>query len=260
MLVNITHEDMLKPVLGPENPFADKKAVYSQNTLAGHVEELAIDEQAFRQQHLTHAILGYSANPSEDPNAVPIVGSVDAAQSNNFATLDTMRPSKAQRKEMKRKRGDRGDLEVIDGEGAYQGPWAKWEGDDAGPNLPEGWDPYAEPELEPEPTPAAPSTSRKKMPKVGPGNESSIFHGKSLTDYQGRTYMHPPYATAPQLAQEAGSQECFIPKVCVHTWTGHTGSVFAIRLFPKTSHLLLSASMDSKIKVSLSQFPKLYYS
>lgn len=249
MLVNITHEDMLKPIQGPENPFADKKVIYNQNTLAGHVEELSMDEHAFRRQYLTHAILGYSANPSEDPNAPAIVGSIEAGQKHNFATLDAIKPTKTVRRENKRKRGDVGDLEVVEGEGAYVGPWAKWEGDDDAPELPEGWDPHAEPELEPEPAAAAPSASRRRMPKVGPGNESTIFHGKSLTDYQGRTYMHPPYSVAPQLSQESGSQECFIPKVCVHTWTGHTGGVSAIRLFPNTSHLLLSGSMDNKIKV-----------
>jgi len=251
MLVNIPHDDMLKPIVGPENPFTEKQTLYNQNTLAGHVEELSMDETAFRQQHLTHSILGYSANPSEDPNAPSFVGSVEAAQRNNFATLDALRPSKAARKEKKRKRGEVGDLEVVEGEGAYQGPWAKWEGDDEAPELPEGWDDHAMPELEPEPTSTIPQqASKRRMPKVGPGNESTIFHGKSLTDYQGRTYMHAPYSVAPQLSQEAGSQECFIPKVCVHTWTGHTAGVSAIRLFPQTSHLLLSGSMDNKIKVS----------
>lgn len=80
MLVNITHEDMLKPIVGPENPFSDKKVVQNQNLLSGHVEELVMDEDAFRQQHLTHAILGYSVNPSEDPNAAPVVGSLEAGQ------------------------------------------------------------------------------------------------------------------------------------------------------------------------------------
>ena len=92
---------------------------------------------------------------------------------------------------------------------------------------------------------------RKAKPKRGaPGLESSVFHGKSLTDYQGRTYMSPPVAEAPQLQQEPGSQETFIPKTCIHTWTGHTQGVSVIRLFPNTGHLMLSGSMDTKIKVS----------
>ena len=70
-----------------------------------------------------------------------------------------------------------------------------------------------------------------------------------MTDYQGRTYMHPPLAEAPNLQSEPGSQDCFIPKVCIHTWTGHTQGVAVIRLFPKTGHLMLSGSMDTKIKV-----------
>ena len=63
--------------------------------------------------------------------------------------------------------------------------------------------------------------------------------------------MSPPIAENPHLLQEAGSQDCFIPKVCVHTWTGHTQGVSVIRTFPETGHLLLSGSMDTKIKVSL---------
>ena len=93
---------------------------------------------------------------------------------------------------------------------------------------------------------------KKAKPKRGaPGLESSVFHGKNMHDYQGRTYMHPPLSEAPQLQQDAGSQECFIPKVCIHTWTGHTQGVSVLRLLPNTGHLLLSGSMDTKIKVSM---------
>jgi pre-mRNA-processing factor 17 len=91
---------------------------------------------------------------------------------------------------------------------------------------------------------------KKPKPKRGaPGQETSVFHGKSMTDYQGRTYISPPLGEAPHLQSEPGSQESFIPKVCIHTWTGHTNGVSAIRLFPETGHLLLSGSMDTKIKV-----------
>lgn len=61
--------------------------------------------------------------------------------------------------------------------------------------------------------------------------------------------MHVPTDVDTNLHGEAGSQQCFIPKACVHTWTGHTKGVNAIRLFPGSGHLMLSASNDCKIKV-----------
>ncbi|GBE78419.1 Pre-mRNA-processing factor 17 [Sparassis crispa] len=246
MNVNITYNDMMLPVQGPENPFGDRNRFLNQNALAGHVEEQSMTEHAFRQQHLTHSILGYSANPSVDPNAPAILGSVEKAQANNFATIDALRTSKKEKKDLKRKRKPRGDLEIVDGEGAYEGPWTTWSGDN--PNEVAVEEPDAEEESEEEPEVQV--QTKKAKPKRGaPGLESSVFHGKSMTDYQGRTYMSPPLSEAPQLQAEAGSQETFIPKVCIHTWTGHTQGVSVIRLFPDTGHLLLSGSMDTKIKL-----------
>lgn len=246
MNVNIPYNDMVLPLQGPENPFGDRNRFINQNALAGHVEEQAMTEHAFRQQHLTHAILGYSANPSVDPNAPAILGSVEKAEANNFSTIGMLKTSKKEKNELKRKRKQKGDLEIVDGEGAYQGPWTPWEGDE-----PQGLqfgeeDVGEESEEEPE------EQVQKKIakPKRGaPGLESSVFHGKSMHDYQGRTYMHAPIAEAPQIQTEAGSQETFIPKACIHTWTGHTQGVSVIRLFPETGHLLLSGSMDTKIKL-----------
>jgi pre-mRNA-processing factor 17 len=248
MNVNIPYADMMLPTQGPENPFGDRNRFAQQNALAGHVEEQEMSEHAFRRQHLTHAILGYSANPSVDPNAPAIVGDVDAALANGFATVDTIRPRNQDKKELKRKRRAKGNLEIVDGEGAYVGPWGSWDGDQPASLLPEGAEP-AEDEDE-EPSEEEEVIRKPARHKAGAaGQEHSVFHGKSLTDYQGRTYMHPPISEAPQLHTEPGSQETFIPKVCVHTWTGHTQGVSVIRLFPQTGHLLLSGSMDTKIKV-----------
>jgi pre-mRNA-processing factor 17 len=250
MNVNIPWNDMTLPVQGPVNPFGDPNRFLNQNALAGHVEEQAMTEHAFRTQHLTHSILGYSKNPSVDPTAPAILGSVEAAEANNYAMLDSVRIAHAKRKELKRKRKSKGDLEVVDGESAYVGPWASWTGEEPAAVVPgsaeEAGDEVAsESESEPEV-----ATVKKPKPKRGaPGQETSVFHGKSMTDYQGRTYISPPLGEAPHLQSEPGSQESFIPKRCLHTWTGHTSGVSVIRLFPETGHLLLSGSMDTKIKV-----------
>lgn len=205
-------------------------------------------DHAFRAQHLSHAILGYSQNPSNDPSAPQFIGALEAASLNNFNTVDVVRPNHASRRELKRKRKGKGDVDVVDGDGAYIGPWAGWEGENEKPEGLEEVEDTAEPEEE---VSAAQDDTRKAafVKRSTFGQEKSIFHGKSLTDYQGRTYMHPPLAVAPELAQETADQECFIPKACVHTFTGHTAGVSVIRLLPKTGHLMLSGSMDKKIKV-----------
>ncbi|KAF9243836.1 WD40-repeat-containing domain protein [Melanogaster broomeanus] len=251
MNVNIPYSEMMMPLQGPENPFGDRNRFLNQNALAGHVEEQAMSDHAFRAQHLTHSILGYSANPSVDPNAPSITGSIEKASKNGFATIDTMRATNAQKKELKRKRKNKGDLEIVEGDGAYIGPWASWDGEEQagfldGVEEDTGDQPEEEEEEEPEPT----VVRKKAKPKRGGlGQETSVFHGKSMTDYQGRTYMHPPIAEAPHLSNDPGSQETFIPKACIHTWTGHTQGVSVVRLFPETGHLLLSGSMDTKIKL-----------
>ncbi|KAG6868554.1 hypothetical protein C0993_001250 [Termitomyces sp. T159_Od127] len=250
MNVNIPFNDMILPVQGPQNPFGDRNRFLNQNALAGHVEEQSMTEHAFRAQHLTHSILGYSANPSVDPNAPAILGSLESAQSNGYATIDTLRATRSQRKELKRKRKTKGDLEVVDGDGAYVGPWASWEGEEPQTSFLAGVEVTEEGAEEEEEEEEEPAVIKKAKPKRGAvGQETSVFHGKSMTDYQGRTYMSPPVAEAPNLLAEAGSQDCFIPKVCIHTWTGHTQGVSVIRTFPQTGHMFLSGSMDTKIKL-----------
>jgi hypothetical protein len=61
-------------------------------------------------------------------------------------------------------------------------------------------------EDEDEEEPGPQTLSRKSKSKSGaPGQETSVFHGKSMTDYQGRSYMSPSYAEAPNLHTEVGS-------------------------------------------------------
>lgn len=72
---------------------------------------------------------------------------------------------------------------------------------------------------------------------------------KDAVDYQGRSYLHAPHDVGVNLKSDTPPERCFLPKAHIHTWSGHTKGIAAIRWFPRTAHLFLSASMDCRIKV-----------
>lgn len=69
-------------------------------------------------------------------------------------------------------------------------------------------------------------------------------------DYQGRSFLHAPHDVGVNLKSDTPPDRCFLPKSHIHTWSGHTKGIAAVRWFPRTAHLLLSASMDCRIKAS----------
>ncbi|ODV66166.1 WD40 repeat-like protein [Hyphopichia burtonii NRRL Y-1933] len=73
------------------------------------------------------------------------------------------------------------------------------------------------------------------------------FLGSSKQDYLGRSYLHIPRDLDVNLLKEPGSQECFVPKRVIHTFKGHSKGITKLEFFPKSGHLLLSASNDGKI-------------
>ena len=78
---------------------------------------------------------------------------------------------------------------------------------------------------------------------AGPAGEKSFFHGKEERNYAGESWLAPPKD------RKKENDHCYAPKRLIHTWSGHTKGVQAIRFFPRHGHLILSAGMDSKIKI-----------
>ena len=65
--------------------------------------------------------------------------------------------------------------------------------------------------------------------------EKSHFHGKEERNpVTGRSWMDPPKD------KKKENEYCYLPKKWVHTWSGHTKGVNAIRFFPGTGELLHS--------------------
>jgi len=64
---------------------------------------------------------------------------------------------------------------------------------------------------------------------------TSKFHGKSETDYQGRSWVEPPAG----LRASEGDHQCYLPTKCIHKYSGHTKGVQCIEFIPVYGHLLL---------------------
>ena len=240
---NVRYEDLSRPAQGPANPFkaADQQLGKRKNVLTGYADEAAISDATFTNQHRTFQSRGYAMEPNTNGR---FVGDLEKAQELGGRDIVQMKPTG-----VKRKRQDKGNPGIVDGEGRYLGPWAKpvneiqYEERDA-----EGEEELASDEEYIDeaivPLIAAPMDKSATAYQEDLTNaETSEFNGSSQVDYMGRSYlMHPPQ-------KPVEIERSFHPKKLVHTWRHGSKPITAIRFFPKTAHLLLSASADAKIKI-----------
>ncbi|EGC42727.1 pre-mRNA-splicing factor [Histoplasma capsulatum var. duboisii H88] len=253
---NATYDDLSRPTLGPENPFRSAhggNALKRKNVLTGHAEETLISEATFNSQHRTFQAFGYTQDPSV-PGA--FVGDLEAAARLGGKNVVQMRPSKEASAALRRKRQKKGDSSIVEGEGAYLGPWARYEDDDlmyeeeldlAGRELASDEE-YIDEAIVPSNVPAMDKKATAYKEDTS-HTETTEFHGSEQFDYQGRTYMHVPQDLDIDLKKEVGSIKNYVPKKLVHTWKSHTKPITSLRFFPNSGHLLLSSSADSKIKI-----------
>jgi len=253
---NMTYDQLSAPEAGPQNPFlgTDAASRKRKNVPTGFAEQSGISDATFRAQHRTFNSLGYAAIGEGfvgDQTAVIAHGGKDVVQ---------LRPSKRDTEAIRRKRQNKGDASVLDGEGAYLGPWARYNEAAMATRDDEEAEEYEDEEEEeeevvaPASNPIIDKAGREYLDvnTGGVGKENSEFHGSEMYDYQGRSYMHVPQDLDVDLKKEPGTQKNFIPKKLLHTWKGHTKPITALRFFPGAGHLLLSSSSDSKVKASTS--------
>lgn len=254
---NIPYADLARPAQGPANPFktTEGNALKRKNVITGYAEEAAISDATFTNQHRTFQSRGFAREPNANGN---FVGDLAAVQQYEGRDVVQMRPAAREA----RKRQKKGDASIVDGEGSYRGPWARFEerdqyedvadslnerqhGEDGTQEELASDEEYVEEAIVPE--------RHQPMNKAGTdyqddrSTETSDFLGTAIVDYLGRSYMHAPTDTDFDLRKSP--EKTYIPKKLIHTWKYGSKPVNRLAFLPQTSHLLLGCSADATIKI-----------
>lgn len=235
LMYNPKYDELFNPIQGPDNPFLTNQERANKNMPTGFVENAHISHFNFENQRRTFHSYGYALDPSVDTDQT-YVGHLEAAYNTDGKTVFESNKEKAEKR--KRFRNDKPD----DVEG-FLGPWGKFEDEKLVAQ------PSEQEKQEIEEMMAKKQRRNKREVEEKPIEEKSILHINDPVDYQGRSFLHPPHDVGVSLKPGAVPDRCFLPKALIHTWTGHTKGISAIRLFPKSAHLLLSCSMDAKVKL-----------
>lgn len=238
LIHNPSVAELYAPVFGPVNPFKSEKQLAPKNTLTGYVEETHVNPFVFENQHRTFMTFGYAEDPSvEGGTSRRLVGELENVDLNEGKTVFEKCKT---RKADSRKRDSNWDPTSEE----YTGPWAKYK-DEVSISVPSEEDRvYLEAYL-------AKKASKRRVVEEAPVEEKSILHIPTPADYQGRSFLHAPHDIPNvNLRSTDPPERCFLPKKLMHEWNNaHARGVSAIRLFPQTGHLMLSAGMDSKVKL-----------
>ncbi|KAH9643201.1 hypothetical protein HF086_012863 [Spodoptera exigua] len=238
LMHNPKYEELFAPTYGPENPFQTQQMKANRNILSGYVEKAHISDFQFENQRRTFTSYGHAVDPSTDSEATgdAIVVSAMIAPPEEALGKSVFETIK-KRPLDKKKRTKNDNPEDING---FLGPWGGYEGEQR-VMRPEGDEAKELQEI------VAKRQKKGKVDDDKPLEEKSIFHIDNATDYQGRSWIAPPRSET-QLRSDTPPDKCFLPKAHIFTWKGHTKGVAAVRWFPGTAHLMLSAGMDCRVK------------
>jgi pre-mRNA-processing factor 17 len=207
---NVTYDNLARPTQGPANPFkaTNGNVLKRKNVLTGNADETAMSEATFRAEHRTFQSLGYTKDPTVDG---AYVGNQITAAKYGGRDVVQLKPTKEESAAIRAKRQKKGDSSIVEGEGAYLGPWAKYKDDDiayeeeaaAADQELASDEEWVEEGIVDTDLPAPPKEATAYQDDVST-SETTEFHGESLYDYQGRTYMHVPQDLDLDLRKEPG--------------------------------------------------------
>ena len=254
---NESFADLSRPPAGPINPSqpGEMNSRKRKNVLTGHAEEAIFSEATFRIQRRTFESRGYALDPSA--NNDQITGDVVNAKRFQGGNVVQVRPSESESHAFKPKRQrKKGDPSIVEGEGAFRGPWAPfvntdqgYEDETAGTGHELASDnEFVDESLAPMMASAMDKAATSYSEDVS-NAEKTHFHGSKEFDYQGRSYMHVPQDLGINLNKEVGSIINFHPKKEIFKWKSSSNRINALRFFPTSGHLLLAASADAAIKL-----------
>ncbi|CAD5206770.1 unnamed protein product [Bursaphelenchus okinawaensis] len=237
---NPRYEELFQPEAGPSNPFKSKKQLAKKNTLAGFVEKAHVDQFHFDRALRSYDTLGYAQDPSAEAGN-KFTGDVNKATEENGASLFESKKTGGE----KRRRMVNYDAADVDG---YTGPWAIYKDEKTVAKPDAG----LQKEMD--------EIVRKRKLKSRAGRkaaqdqehmieEITTLHIKDDEEFKNRSFMEVPKFTGTNLRPDFVPSKCYAPTKQAHTYKSHTKAVNAIRWFPKSGHMFLSASMDSKVKL-----------
>ncbi|CBZ50911.1 putative pre-mRNA splicing factor [Neospora caninum Liverpool] len=261
LMSNPKVEALQTPLQGPLTPQQVRRGGWTgvyRRRLAGDVEKEHVNVEAFDRQFYNFQFHGRAEDPSNFTRDALLAhnsagADSDASKVREAVAYDTRGfvPEGEASRRQKRRRLRNDDATSDD----FQGPWAPFEPEAveaSGVHTPEDGEAAAtEADQGEDAEKSENGGAQKAKTRGGAASFSkddavdSIFHGKSATDYQGRSWLDVPPGTK-ELPPDSA---CFPPKREIHAYVGHTGGVQAIRFFPRSGHLLLSASMDSTVKI-----------
>mmetsp|Transcript_28864 Transcript_28864/g.66518 ORF Transcript_28864/g.66518 Transcript_28864/m.66518 type:complete len:581 (+) Transcript_28864:42-1784(+) len=245
ILTNPSIGSMQKPLQGPLEVGQQSLEQKFQNHKLGNVEKLHVSQFHFNEQYLTFQNFGYAANPGryvqegrevlESTEATPLVGKTIWDKAKKRRLHDEIEDSAAKMPDSVLATPEEDRLKGSD----------KWGGfvDEAIVRK------ELEEEVEARQQEVVRQAEEEKAVQVEENETkeriTSVFHASKETDYAGRSWIESKV----QPPKDVDDRKCFLPKKWIHTWQGHTMGVQAIRWFPGTAHLLLSAGLDHKVKI-----------